>query len=130
MPSHQSAVIDDRKRYVRAQAYSDAIRERWLSEYVPSLNRRSKWSTPSDLVWIVELTSPRGHYPLARVVKLNNGTDSVARSAELQTATGNLVRPIFKLAPVLPPPIFPILSKLHGLAFPNSFAIHSIMNNM
>ena len=113
-PSHQRADIDHRKRYVRAQAYSDAIWERWLREYVPSLNRRSKWSTPperdlitGDLVWIVEPTSPRGHYPLARVVKLNYGTDSIARSAELKTATGNLVRPIVKLAPVLPSPDSP-----------------------
>ena len=111
MPSHQRADIDHRKRYVCAQAYSDAIWERWLREYVPSLNRHSKWSAPperdlitGDLVWIVEPTSPRGHYPLARVVKLNYGTDSVARSAELKTATGNIVRPIVKLAPVLPPP--------------------------
>ena len=117
MLSHQRADIDHRKRYVRAQAYSDAIWERWLREYVPSLNRRSKWSAPperdlitGDLVWIVEPTSPRGHYPLARVVKFYYGTDSVARSAELKTATGNLVRPIVKLAPVLPSPDSPNLS--------------------
>ena len=75
------------------------------------LNRRSKWSSHSnkdlktgDLVWIVEPTSPRGYYPLARVVKLNFGTDAVARSAEVRTASGNLVRPVIKLAPVLPHP--------------------------
>ena len=68
LPSHQRAEVDHRKRYVRAQAYSDAIWDRWLKEYVPSINRRSKWSSPSerqlkteDLVWIVEPTSPRGH---------------------------------------------------------------------
>ena len=67
LPSHQRADVDHRKRYVRAQAYSDAIWNRWLKEYVPSLNRRSKWSNPQerqlktgDLVWIVEPTSPRG----------------------------------------------------------------------
>ena len=110
MPSHQRADIDHRKRYVRAQAYSDANWERWLREYVSLFNRRSKWSAQSDrdlktgdLVWIVEHTSPRGHYLLARVVKLNYGPDSVARSEELKTTTGNLVRPIVKFAPVLPP---------------------------
>ena len=111
LPSHQQADIDHRKRYARAQAYSDTIWYRWLREYVPTLNRRSKWSSHSnrdlktgDLVWIVEPTSPRGHYPLARVVKLNFGTDAVARSAEVRTASGNLVRPVIKLAPVLPLP--------------------------
>ena len=114
LPSHERADVDHRKRYARAQAYSDAIWDRWLKDYVPSLNRRTKWSAQSDrdlktgdLVWIVEPTSPRGHYPLARVVKLNYGPDSVARSAELKTTTGNLVRPIVKLAPVLPPSVSP-----------------------
>ena len=114
LPSHQRADVDHRKRYARAQAYSDAIWYRWLRDYVPSLNRRTKWSAHSDrdmktgdLVWIFEPTSPRGHYPLARVVKLNYGPDSVARSAELKTTTGNLVRPIVKLASVLPPSVSP-----------------------
>ena len=57
-----------------------------------------------DLVWIVEPTSPRGHYPLARVLKLNYGNDSIARSAEVKTASGILTRPVVKLAPVLPSP--------------------------
>ena len=111
LPSHFRPEIDHRKRYVRAQAYSDAIWNRWLKEYVPNLNRRSKWSKSSDrdlktgdLVWLVEPTAPRGHYPLGRVVKLNYGTDAIARSAEVKTSTGNLVRPVVKLAPVLPVP--------------------------
>ena len=114
LPSHFNADFDHRKRYARAQAYSEAIWNRWLKEYVPSLNRRTKWSSDSkhdlktgDLVWIVEDTSPRGHYPLARVLKLNFGHDPVARSAEVRTATGNLVRPVVKLAPVLPYPDLP-----------------------
>ena len=111
LPSHSNCDFDHRKRYARAQAYSDAIWNRWLKENVPTLNRRSKWSSQSarqlktgDLVWIVEPTSPRGYYPLARVVKLNFGSDAVARSAEVKTTSGNLVRPVVKLAPVLPPP--------------------------
>ena len=59
--SHQRAETDHRKRYVRSQAYSDAIWNSWLKEYVPSLNKRSKWpSQPErqpktgDLVWIIE----------------------------------------------------------------------------
>ena len=57
----------------------------------------------SDLVWIVEATSPRGHYPLAHVLKLNNGSDAIARSADVRTMSGKLIRPIIKLAAVLPP---------------------------
>ena len=110
-PSNFSPEIDHRKRCVRAQAYSDAIWNRWLTEYVPNLNRRSKRSKSSDrnlktgeLVWLVEPTAPGGHYSLGRVMKLNYGTDAIARSAEVKTSTGNLVRPVVKLAPVLPIP--------------------------
>ena len=111
LPSHSNCDFDHRKRYARAQAYSDAIWNRWLKEYVPTLNRRSKWCTQSnkqlktgDLVWIVEPTNPRSYYPLARVIKLHFGSDAVARSAEVKTTSGNLVRPVVKLAPVLPSP--------------------------
>ena len=110
LPCHSNCDLDHRKRYARAQAYSDAIWSRWLKEYVPTLNRRAKWSTQSDrqlktghLVWMVEATSPRGYYPLARVVKLHFGNDAVARSAEVKTTSRNLVRPVVKLAPVLHP---------------------------
>ena len=48
MPSLQRDDIDHCKRYDRAQAYSDAILERWLTDFVPSLNCRSKWLTPSE----------------------------------------------------------------------------------
>ena len=101
--------LDHRKRYARAQSYANAIWSRWIKEYVPTLNRRSKWQTPAeqhlktgDLVWIVEETNPRGYYPTARIVELRYGSDSVARSAVLRTSTGSLVRPLVKLVPVFP----------------------------
>ena len=101
--------IDHRKRYTRAQSYANTIWSRWIREYVPTLNRRSKWQTPAeqhlktgDLVWIVEETNPRGYYPTARIVELRYGSDSVARSAVLRTSTGSLDRPLVKIVPVTP----------------------------
>ena len=100
-----------RKRYTKAQAYANGIWSRWLSEYVTSLHKRSKWHSSSatelksgDLVWIADGTNPRGYYPLARISSLRYGNDAVARSAELRTATGSLVRPVVKLVPVFGPP--------------------------
>ena len=68
------------KRYARAQSYANAIWQRWLSEYVPTLNKRFKWHAPlenslktGDMVWLVEAASPRGHHPLARIMSLNYG---------------------------------------------------------
>ena len=117
LPSHPNCNFDHRKRNARAQVRFYAIWNRWLKEYVPTLNRRSKWFTQSDrqlktedLVWIVEPISPRAFYPLARVIKHNFGSDAVARSAEIKTMSGNPVRPVVKLAPVFPSPDSPYLS--------------------
>ena len=101
--------FDHRKRYARAQSCANAIWSRWIKEYVPALNRRSKWQTPAehhlktgDLVWVVEETNPRGYYPTARITELRYGSDSVARSAVLRMSSGSLVRPLVKLVPILP----------------------------
>ena len=96
-------------RYAPAQSYANAIWERWLKEYVPALNRRSKWQTPAeqhfkvgDLVWIVEESKPRGYYATSRIEELHYGSERVARSAVVRTSSGSLVRPLVKLAPILP----------------------------
>ena len=101
--------FDHRKRYARAQSYANAIWSRWIKEYLPALNRRSKWQTPAeqhlktgDLVWVVEETNPRGYCPTARITELRYGSDSVGRSAVVRTSTGSLVRPLVKIVPTLP----------------------------
>ena len=111
LQSTLSKEFDHRKLYARTHAYSDAIWIRWLREYVPTLNRRTKWSSSANrdlktgiVVWIDETTNPRAYYLLARVVNLNCGRDAIARSAEVKTTTGNMIRPTVKLAPVLLPP--------------------------
>ena len=101
--------FDHRKPYARAQPYANAIWSPWLKDYVPALNRRSKWQTPAeqlfkvgDLVWIVEERNPRGYYPTARIGELRYGSDSAARSAVVRTSSGSLVPPLVKLVPILP----------------------------
>lgn len=102
--------FDHRKRYARAQSYANTIWSRWLKDYMPTLNKRSKWHAhpehdlkTGDLVWVVDPDNPRGHYPLARIIKLNYGKDSCARSALIKTSSGEYTRPTVKLAPVLAP---------------------------
>ena len=82
-----------RKRYACAQSYANAIWARWLKEYVPALNNRSKWQTPAvqhlkigGLAWIVEESNPRGYYSTARIEELRYGSDSVSRSAVVHVA--------------------------------------------
>ena len=97
--------FDHRKRYARAQTYANA---RWLEEYVPALNRRSKRQTPAeqhlkvdDLVWIVEENNSKAYYPTARIEELRHGSDST-RSAVVRKLSGSLVRTLVKLVPNLP----------------------------
>ena len=101
--------FDHKKRYVRAQSYANAVWSRWLQEYVFSLNKRVKWNTLSDfthktgdLVWVIAPDSPRGYYPLARIVKLNYGQDGCVRSTLVKSTTREITRSTVKLAPVLP----------------------------
>ena len=93
-----------RRVFKQAQSHVDWVRKRWLSDYVPQLQRRSKWVSDSScplivvsLVWIVDTDSPRGSYPLARVDKLHFGR---VRSATLKTKSGSLVRSLLKLVPL------------------------------
>ena len=101
--------FDHNKRFARAQPYANAKWIPWMWEYVHSLNRRSKWHNQSDvklktgdLVWIIEPDTPRGHYPLARILRLHYGKDGCTRSADIKTVTSELTRPTVKLAPVFP----------------------------
>ena len=98
---------DHRQRYRKSIAYANAIWHRWLTEYAPTLNVRSKWNRQDpttlktgDLVWIVETTSPRGFYPLARVKELHCGCDGIARSAVIRSSAGVFTRPTTKLVSV------------------------------
>ena len=40
--------INHCKRYARAQSYANTIWYGLINEYVPTLNRRSKWQTPAE----------------------------------------------------------------------------------
>ena len=50
-----------------------------------------------DLVLIVEDDEPRGHWPLARVVRPIPGADGRVRAAEVKTASGVYTRPTDRL---------------------------------
>ena len=96
-----------RRVFKQARSHVDWVWKRWLSDYVPQLQRRSKWVSDSScplivgsLVWIVDTDNPRGSYPLALVDKLHLGDDGRVRSAILKTKSGSLVRPLVKLVPL------------------------------
>lgn len=79
--------------------------KRWQSEYLQTLQRRTKWATHTDnlkgntLVLIREPTAPL-LWKLGRIVQLHPGQDGIARVATIQTPTGIIKRPIVKLCPL------------------------------
>ena len=97
------------------------ILKRLLTEFVPSLNKRQKWTSREaalevdDIVWLLEEFTPRGIWPLGRVTRTFTGPDNIARSYEFKTA---LTENLFRLCPPVryaPPPVtdhVPLHSKL------------------
>ena len=80
--------------------------KRWLQEYVPHLTERKKWTRQGkqlqvgDLVLVVDNNSPRGQWPIGRIVELiPSKADGVVRQARVHitTAKHHLIRPIVKL---------------------------------
>ena len=95
--------ITGRKRWRASQAMVNEVWKRWLREYVPDLIERRKWLRPqrnigvNDLVLIVDQNSPRGHWPLGKIINVIPGPDNVVRSAIVKTKTGELTRPVSRL---------------------------------
>ena len=107
-PNLPPGIFDDgdlscRRRWRHAQRVVDHFWKRWRREYLPELTVRRKWQRETrnleagDLVLVVEDSEPRGHWPLARVVRPVSGSDGRVRSAEIRTAGGTYVRPVSRL---------------------------------
>jgi len=92
-----------RRRWRQVQYLADVFWRRWTAEYLPLLQSRSKWQSeqvdlkPGDLVLMMDQTTPRNTWPLARVLEVRHGDDGHVRSAEIKTAKSTYVRPIQKL---------------------------------
>ena len=73
-----------------------------MKEYIPTLQARVKWFdktrdvSEGDIVLIAEDT-PRGQWPLARVIKINRGRDGHVRSCVVRSSKSQFLRPITKL---------------------------------
>ena len=81
-----------RKRWRQVQYLSDLFWKRWTKEYLPSLQKRTKWLRPS----MVE-NSPRNMWPIGRVIETYADKDGFVRSAKIKVRSSYLVRPIHKL---------------------------------
>ena len=81
------------------QAYTNLFWERWLSEYLPTLSPRTKWTNKQqnfavgDLVIVRNKNTPKSHWLLARILAIYPGDDGIIRTVKIQTPSGEFVRP-------------------------------------
>lgn len=84
-----------------------AFWRRWTTEYLTTLQGRSKWSTDvpnvnvNDMVVIIDNQAPPLTWRLGRITELLPGNDGVVRVVRLLTRQGQITRPVAKIV-VLP----------------------------
>lgn len=93
-----------RKRWRAVQYLADQFWIKWKSQYLSSLQERSKWhkTEPNvkagDIVLVKEAdATPRNAWPLARIMETTRGTDGLVRAAKLKMNGVLYTRPIHKL---------------------------------
>lgn len=92
-----------RRRWKHVQHVSTQFWRRWLREYLPQLQLRSKWLKiernlkVGDLVLVCDHMTPRGEWPMELITETTVGRDGLIRSARVRMNSGILVRPITKL---------------------------------
>lgn len=101
-------VRDDAKfmksNWQNSQLLKQRFWKRWINEYLPTLNRREKWCSPTkplmvnDIVIVIDPNATRNTWTRGRIVKVNIGRDGQVRSAEVQTKSGIFTRPAVNLA--------------------------------
>jgi hypothetical protein len=96
------------RRWRHVQYIVNRFWEKWITEYLLSIQLRSKWLTErqnfkvGDVVLILDDSLPRAHWPLGRVTKAHVAKDGLVRSVELRTARmSDMVRPVDKICLLL-----------------------------
>ena len=92
-----------RTRWAVVQALGNSFYERFLSEYLPSLQERTKWTADqrqlkvNDVVLVVDPSLPRGQWPLGLVVEPLVSEDGRVRAARVKFRGQVLRRPAAQL---------------------------------
>ena len=95
--------FNPRKRWRRVQELVRHIWYRWLREWIPSLSGRKKWGSDQadlkvgDVVIVMSTDTPRGKWPLSRILRVFPAKDNTGRVVDVQVGKSVLWRPIVKL---------------------------------
>lgn len=90
-----------------AQEMKKHFWERWLKDYLPTLQKRGKWQRANQnyklgqIVIIKDENLAPAHWLLGRIVELIPGSDQNVRTVKIQTKTSILSRPVQKIC-ILP----------------------------
>ena len=104
--SVDSTAFNLKRRWRRVQELVRHFWHRWMREWLPGLNRRKKWYREQDnirvddVVIVMSADTPRGKWPLGRIIKTHLGKDGRVRVADVQVGKGIMKRPIAKLCPL------------------------------
>ena len=92
-----------RRRWKLVQQISNIFYHRFVSEYLPSLQVRSKWSTinedlqANDVVLVCGEDTQRGRWPLGVIDEVERSSDGLVRAARVRVEGKVKRRPITKL---------------------------------
>ena len=92
--------------FKESQTLLDHYWSRLLKEFVPELNRRTIWQQANAelkedyVVWLYKDFTPRGIWPIGRIVKAHVSRDGVARKFDIKTSTGIVQRTAVRLGKV------------------------------
>ena len=92
-----------KKKWRQVQYVANLFWERWLKEYLPILQTRTKWRKAlpnvkqNALLLLVNDNTPRGHWNLGRVIETYPGPDGLLWTVKVKTKDSVYVCPIQKL---------------------------------
>lgn len=110
-------------RWQQTQKIFQDVWRRWSTEYLSSLQPRTKWFKPpvaiekGRLVILRDDNSPPMHWPTARITELHPGADGITRVVTVRTSDGQYTRPVSKIC-LLPLP--PTTNSSSGGDHPNN----------
>lgn len=96
-----------RKRWRQTQYMAELFWKRWISEYLPMMQERQKWTrsrrnlTPGDIVLLADATAPRGSWMMGKILDVKADAKGLVHSVRLRTRTSILERPVTKLCMLL-----------------------------
>ncbi|TKS64949.1 ATP-binding cassette sub-family A member 2 [Collichthys lucidus] len=101
--AYGSSELLGRRRWRHSQVLADWFWSQFTRQYLPNLQRRQKWRTPTfnlavdQVVMVVDSQLPRALWPIGKVTKVHPSDDGTVRSADIDIKGAVYTRPVTKL---------------------------------